>query len=98
MIGGSAVFQDRIWILGGGTYDTPRINSRKMFGDVWSTSDGVNWELHTRCGAVGPSPVSRRWRVGRKAVGDGGVFSRGGPSFDGRGDGKLEPERRVVQL
>ena len=48
MIGGSAVFQERIWILGGGTYDTPRINSRKMFGDVWSTCDGVNWELHTR--------------------------------------------------
>ena len=24
MIGGSAVFKDRIWILGGGTYDTPK--------------------------------------------------------------------------
>ena len=47
MIGGSAVFQDRIWILGGGTYDTPRIDRRLMYNDVWSTGDGANWELHT---------------------------------------------------
>ena len=48
MIGGSAVFQNRIWILGGGTYDTPRIERRWMYNDVWSTADGANWELHTR--------------------------------------------------
>ncbi len=47
MIGGSAVFQDRIWILGGGTYDTPRIDRRLMYNDVWSTGDGANWDLHT---------------------------------------------------
>lgn len=46
MIGGSAVFQDRIWILGGGTYDTPQIPKRKYFNDVWSSSDGVNWQRH----------------------------------------------------
>jgi len=46
MIGGSAVFKDRIWILGGGTYDTPKIPDRKFFNDVWSSADGVTWTRH----------------------------------------------------
>lgn len=46
MIGGSAMFQDRIWILGGGTYDTPKIPSRKFFNDVWSSADGSTWTKH----------------------------------------------------
>jgi len=46
MIGGSAVFKGRIWILGGGTYDTPRFPTRKFYNDVWSSPDGVNWERH----------------------------------------------------
>lgn len=46
MIGGSAVFQDRMWILGGGTYDMPDIPSRTFNNDVWSSSDGVQWECH----------------------------------------------------
>ena len=46
MIGGSAVLNGRIWILGGGTYDTPRIPSRKFFNDVWSSADGVHWKQH----------------------------------------------------
>lgn len=44
MIGGAAVFQDRIWILGGGTYDTPTIPTREFYNDVWSSTDGVHWE------------------------------------------------------
>jgi hypothetical protein len=46
MIGGAAVFRDRIWILGGGTYDTPTTPSRRFFNDVWSSPDGVRWERH----------------------------------------------------
>jgi hypothetical protein len=46
MIGGSAVFQGRIWILGGGTYDTPKVPKRAYFNDVWSSADGVNWTQH----------------------------------------------------
>ena len=46
MIGGSAVHQGRIWILGGGTYDTPKTPERKFFNDVWSSSDGVAWTRH----------------------------------------------------
>jgi len=46
MIGGSAVFTGRMWILGGGTYDTPKRPDRVYYNDVWSSADGVNWECH----------------------------------------------------
>lgn len=44
MIGGSVVFKNRIWILGGGTYDTPKTPSRIFYNDVWSSTDGVKWD------------------------------------------------------
>ena len=44
MIGGSAVFKDRIWILGGGTYDTPATPKRNYYNEVWSSPDGLRWE------------------------------------------------------
>ncbi|MDA1248698.1 MAG: hypothetical protein O2820_05690 [Planctomycetota bacterium] len=47
MIGGSAVLNGRIWILGGGTYDTPTRKKRNFYNDVWSSADGVNWQRHT---------------------------------------------------
>jgi hypothetical protein len=47
MIGGSAVFKDRIWILGGGTYDTPQTPTRKIHNDVWSSADDEHWQRHT---------------------------------------------------
>jgi hypothetical protein len=47
MIGGGVVFNGRLWILGGGTYNTPTTQARKYFNDVWSTSDGVHWKNHT---------------------------------------------------
>ncbi|MFO0952347.1 MAG: hypothetical protein U0835_14600 [Isosphaeraceae bacterium] len=46
MIGGSVVHKDRIWILGGGTYDTPTTPARRYYNDVWSSPDGVTWERH----------------------------------------------------
>jgi len=46
MIGGNIVFKDRMWILGGGTYDTPKFPVRKFYNDVWSSADGVHWERH----------------------------------------------------
>ena len=45
MIGGSVVFKNEIWILGGGTYDTPKIPERKFYNDVWSSPDGIHWKL-----------------------------------------------------
>ncbi len=47
MIGGSAVMNGRIWILGGGTYDTPTTPQRKFHNDVWSSADGIEWTRHT---------------------------------------------------
>ena len=47
LIGGSAVFTDLMWILGGGTYETPQTPERKYFNDVWSSPDGIHWEQHT---------------------------------------------------
>jgi hypothetical protein len=47
LIGGRAVFKDRIWIIGGGTYDTPNRSTRILYSDVWSSIDGINWECHT---------------------------------------------------
>ncbi len=48
MIGGSVVFKDRIWILGGGTYDSITNKNREHYNDVWSSTDGINWTLHTK--------------------------------------------------
>jgi len=54
MIGGSAVFQGRMWILGGGTYDTPEQPQRKFYNDVWSSSDGTSWQRHVEHAAWPP--------------------------------------------
>ncbi len=48
MIGGNVVFKDRMWILGGGTYDTPTTPKRNYYNDVWSSADGINWKQHTK--------------------------------------------------
>ena len=45
MIGGNVVFKGRMWILGGGTYDTPQTPFRHYYGDIWSSADGVHWAL-----------------------------------------------------
>jgi len=47
MIGGSAVLDGRMWILGGGRYDTPAHPRRAFYNDVWSSADGVHWTCHT---------------------------------------------------
>jgi hypothetical protein len=46
MIGGSVVFDNSMWILGGGTYDTPDTPTRNFYNDVWSSADGVHWQRH----------------------------------------------------
>lgn len=43
MIGGCVVFEDRMWILGGGTYDTPDTPDRVFYNDVWCSADGIHW-------------------------------------------------------
>jgi hypothetical protein len=48
MIGGSVVFKGRMWILGGGTYDTPTTKTRQFYNDIWSSADGVTWTRHVK--------------------------------------------------
>ncbi|CAN5489797.1 hypothetical protein BH09VER1_BH09VER1_51690 [soil metagenome] len=43
MIGGQAVLQNKMWLIGGGTYDTPRKPDRVHYNDVWNSPDGINW-------------------------------------------------------
>lgn len=54
MIGGSAVLNGRIWVLGGGTYDTPTTPKRNYYNDVWSSADGIKWKLHTSAAPWAP--------------------------------------------
>jgi len=46
MIGGSAVMNGRVWLLGGGTYKTPGRPEYSYQNDVWSSADGLVWERH----------------------------------------------------
>ena len=56
MIGGSAILNGRVWLLGGGTYETPELPHYVYNNGVWSSADCVNWERHTAaapwCGRV----------------------------------------------
>ena len=45
MIGGNAVFKGNVWILGGGTYNTPKSPKRNFFNDVWNSKNGIDWNL-----------------------------------------------------
>ena len=54
MIGGSAIFQDRVWIVVGGTYDTPDHPDRIYYNDVWSSADGIDWHCHVETAPWAP--------------------------------------------
>lgn len=54
LIGGSAVLNGRVWILGGGTYDTPEVPQRKFYNDVWSSADGIHWICHLKSAPWSP--------------------------------------------
>ncbi len=54
MIGGAAVFKGRLWILGGGSYDTPGAPQRRFYNDVWSSADGAHWTRHLDCAPWAP--------------------------------------------
>lgn len=54
MIGGAAVHRGSIWLLGGGTYDTPQTPTRRFYNDSWSTADGRDWQCHCQACAWPP--------------------------------------------
>ena len=46
LICGNAVFKDRVWLIGGGGYETD--NRPYVYNnDVWSSDDCTNWTCHT---------------------------------------------------
>ena len=45
MIGGGVSFAGKIWLLGGGTYDTTEHPARTYYNEVWSSPDGKTWTL-----------------------------------------------------
>lgn len=47
MISGRAVFSNQLWLVGGGTYQTPNAPDRQYFNEVWRTPDGSNWTCAT---------------------------------------------------
>lgn len=77
MIGGAAVHNGRIWILGGGTYDTPETPRRRFYNDVWSSADGVRWQRHTEA-----APWKAR-QYHEVAVWDGRLWVLEGYNADG---------------
>lgn len=83
MIEGSVVLGDRIWILGGGTYDTPTTPKRNYYNDVWSSADGIHWTQHT---AAAPWPPRQYHEVaaydGRMWVAEGYNGNAGGNRKD----------------
>jgi hypothetical protein len=81
-IGGSAVLNGRMWIVGGGTYDTPGAPVRAYHNDVWSTADGINWECQTRS-----APWARR-QMHDVAVFDGKLWVMEGWNEHGGGNQK----------
>lgn len=43
MIDRAVEFNGRMWLVGGGTFQTPAHHSRQYYNEVWSTTDGLNW-------------------------------------------------------
>jgi hypothetical protein len=43
IIHGKVVFDDKIWILGGGLYVMNGYPSETYYNDVWNSSDGIHW-------------------------------------------------------
>lgn len=69
---GKALFKGRMWILGGGTYDTPKRPERRLYNDVWSSADGIRWEKQ-----MAEAPWSPRQFL-NAAVFDGRLWVMGG--------------------
>ena len=48
MILGDIIFNDQIWLLGGGHYSTGVDLLSNVTSDVWSSYDGLEWKLGTK--------------------------------------------------
>ncbi len=46
-VGGSAVLNGRMWMIGGARYPVDSRSPPVRYNDVWSSPDGIKWECHT---------------------------------------------------
>jgi hypothetical protein len=77
MIQGSVDLHGRMWLLGGGTYDTPAHPKRLFYNEVWSSADGIDW----RRDAIAPWAPRQYQSV---AVFDNKMWIMAGANFDTR--------------
>jgi hypothetical protein len=75
MIQGGVEFKGRMWLLGGGTYDTPAHPTRLFYNEVWSSADGRDWRRE----AVAPWAPRQYHSV---AVFDGRMWIMAGGNLD----------------
>jgi hypothetical protein len=80
MICGEVVFDNQMWIIGGGTYgDAVQGFAGAAYNEVWSSYDGINWTVHTS------APwAARKWH--NIAVFDNRMWVLAGGAGDGSGD------------
>ncbi len=84
-LAGAVTFRDRLWIVGGGTYDDPPPGQdpgdwRVLRNDVWSTVDGARWT------PVDESPPFSARYFHSVGVFDGRLWVIGGWGPDNLGD------------
>ena len=73
------VFDDKMWIMGGGSYvDNVIGNEHVAYNDVWSSTNGRDWELETDSAAWSPRSSAtaivfddRMWMIGGMGWADG---------------------------
>jgi hypothetical protein len=49
VIHGKVIFNDRMWILGGGLYNLNGGLLETYYNDVWSSADGIHWQEELDC-------------------------------------------------
>jgi hypothetical protein len=72
IIGNNAVFQGRMWIVGGGLYEDMLYPTGRYFADTWSSADGASWTREAE-----DPPFSPR-RYNSLATFDGRLWVLGG--------------------
>lgn len=83
------VFQDRIWVLGGQTmtdFISSRVKPYKIFNDVWSSPNGVDW---TQVATKGPMWQPRA-TIQQSAVLDGKMWVIAGGTYESKNAGVYE--------
>jgi dihydrofolate reductase len=76
----TVVFKDRMWVIGGSSYDGER------FSDIWSSADGKSWRLETDVAECLPRYGHKVLEFGGKLWLIGGSAPIGGSIFKSQSD------------